>query len=566
MSNPEHTNRVAIFDTTLRDGTQGESVQISVQDKITIAQLLDDLGISYIEGGWPASSPRDKEFFEASKGLKLRQAKLTAFGATRRHNTTCDEDRSIQALLQTGLACLTVFGKTWTFQATRALRISPEQNLELIDDTIRYLKSRVDELVFDAEHFFDGYVDDPEYALKAIATAQAAGADSIVLCDTNGGMLPSQIENAIEGVRNSIFKPLGIHAHNDGEMAVANSIRAVQAGVSMVQGAINGYGERCGNANLISIIPALVLKMGIECIPKDQLAMLTHVSRMVDELSNRSPNASQPYVGRSAFAHKGGVHANAIRKDSRTYEHIDPALVGNQRRVLVSDLSGRDNVCLKASEFGIELDPKAPETQKILDRLKQMENYGYQFEAASASFKLVIDEAFGRRPNYFRLLGLDVSIGLNGEREEGGLWKGESIARITVEVGGVEAKTSARGEGPVHAMDLGLRRLIDKFYPALNSVRLLDYKVRVLSSKDGTGSVVRVLLQSSDGDEVWGTVGVSPNIIAASWHAMVDGLEYKLVKDQITPHMPEPETVAPSLRPAFGSGASKIGEKRGKRV
>lgn len=561
MSTPEQHNRVVIFDTTLRDGTQGESVQISVQDKVTIAQLLDDLGVAYIEGGWPASSPRDKEFFEASKGLKLRQAQLTAFGATRRHNITCDQDESLQAMLGTGLPCLTVFGKTWTFQATHALRISPEQNLELIHDTIRYLKSRVDEVIFDAEHFFDGYVEDPEYALKALTTAEQAGADTIVLCDTNGGMLPSQIESAIERVRETIVKPIGIHVHNDGECAVANSIRAVQAGASMVQGAINGYGERCGNANLISIIPALVLKLGIDCIPRDQLAMLTHVSRMVDELSNRSPNPSQPYVGRSAFAHKGGVHANAVRKDSRTYEHIDPVSVGNQRRVLVSDLSGRDSISLKAKEFGIDLDAKAPETKRILDRLKSMENYGYQFEAASASFKLVIEEALGKRPKYFTLLGLDVSIGVNGEREEGGLWKGESIARIAVEVGGVEAKTTARGEGPVHAMDVGLRRLIDKFYPALNTVRLLDYKVRVLSSKDGTGSVVRVLLQSSDGDEVWGTVGVSPNIIAASWQAMVDGLEYKLVKDRVAPHAPDPETVVSRSMIPFTAPSRKADDR-----
>jgi 2-isopropylmalate synthase len=553
MSNQEHQNRVVIFDTTLRDGTQGESVQISVQAKWTITQLLDDLGIAYVEGGWPGSSPRDKEFFDSVKGFKLRQAKLTAFGSTRRANLTCDEDASVQALLETGLPCLTVFGKSWKFQATHALRIEPELNLELIEDTVRYLKTRVNEVIFDAEHFFDGYIDDPDYALRALRVAEAAGADYLVLCDTNGGMLPNQIQTAIEHVRRTIVKPIGIHPHNDSELAVANSICAVQAGASMVQGTINGYGERCGNANLISIIPALVLKMGIECIPRDQLNKLKTVSRMVDDLSNRVPIASQPYVGRSAFAHKGGVHANAVRKDSRTYEHIDPILVGNRRRVLVSDLSGKDSICLKAKEFGIDLDPKDAKTQEILDRLKKLENYGYQFEAASASFKLVIGEALGKRPKYFKLLHLQATINLNDSRDEDDMWKGESIATISVEVGGIEAKTTAKGEGPVHAMDVGLRRLIAKFYPTLNSVRLLDYKVRVLSSKDGTGSVVRVLIETGDSDESWETIGVSPNIIAASWQALVDGLEYKLMKDQIVPHMPDPETVVSSARPPFGS-------------
>lgn len=539
MSKKETPNRVTVFDTTLRDGTQGESVQISVRDKLTIVQLLDDLGIGFVEGGWPGSNPRDKEFFQAAKDLKLNHTSLTAFGSTRRHDLSCDQDSSLQALLQTGLPCLTLFGKTWTFHATHALRISPEQNLNLIADSISYLKGRVDRVIFDAEHFFDGYMDEPEYALKALITAESAGADYIVLCDTNGGMLPNQIFGAVKAVCKKIKKPLGIHPHNDGELAVANAISAVQAGVTMIQGTINGYGERCGNANLVSIIPTLMLKMGIECIPKERLSNLRRVSRMVDELANRSPIASQPYVGRSAFAHKGGIHANAVRKDSRTYEHIDPELVGNRRRVLISDLSGKDSICLKAREYDIELDPKSPETQQILDRLKTLENYGYQFEAASASFRLVIEEVLGKRPKYFKLQNLDVKISVDDSYGDDLIWKGESIATISVEVGGVEAKTTAKGDGPVHAMDIGLRRLIDKFYPALKSVRLLDYKVRVLSSKDGTGSVVRVLLQSGDSDEVWATIGVNPNIIVASWQAMVDGLEYKLIKDRVTPHKPD---------------------------
>jgi 2-isopropylmalate synthase len=536
---------VVLYDTTLRDGTQGESVQLSVADKLTIAQTIDDLGIAYIEGGWPGSNPRDEAFFEAARSLRLRNAKLAAFGSTRRSGITCDQDANLQALLRSGTECLTIFGKCWGFQAATALRISAEENIALIGDSVRYLKSRVGEVVFDGEHFFDGYRDDPEYALACLQAAADGGADYLVLCDTNGGTLPHDVESSEPptGVRSDGGQlragvPCGIHTHNDSELAVANTLAAVRAGARMVQGTINGYGERCGNANLISIIPVLQLKLGLACVSAEQLKQLRHVARTVDEISNKTPWTAQPFVGQSAFAHKGGVHVDAVKKDSRTYEHIDPELVGNHRRILLSDLSGRANLELKAKELGLELDPKAPHTRLILEKLKQLEADGYQFESAGASFKLFVMQCLGQRPEYFTLRDLEVTIAFGDESQPSTKVDGAEDAtrvRIEIGVGGEVAYTSARGQGPVHAMDVGLRSLIDRFYPQLSSVRLVDYKVRVLASGDGTGSVVRVLLQSTDGEEAWGTVGVSPNIIQASWSAMVDSLVYKLVKDGIEP-------------------------------
>jgi 2-isopropylmalate synthase len=550
---------VVLYDTTLRDGTQGESVQLSVADKLTIAQAIDELGVSYIEGGWPGSNPRDEAFFEAARKLRLTNARITAFGSTRRSGITCEQDANLQALLRSGTDCLTIFGKCWAFQAATALRISIQENIDLIADSVRYLKARVGEVVFDGEHFFDGYRDDPEYALACLRAAADAGADYLVLCDTNGGTLPNDVESAVATVvarlgtsrvpgratapRSDGGQPVsgvrcGIHTHNDSELAVANTLAAVRAGAQMVQGTINGYGERCGNANLISIIPVLQLKLGRACISAEQLKQLRHVARTVDEISNKTPWTAQPFVGQSAFAHKGGVHVDAVKKDSRTYEHIDPELVGNHRRILLSDLSGRANLELKAKELGLELDPKAPNTRIILDKLKQLEADGYQFESAGASFKLFVMQCLGQRPEYFSLRDLEVTIAIGDEsRPSANGTHGENATRVRIEigVGGEVAYTSARGEGPVHAMDLGLRSLIDRFYPQLSSVRLLDYKVRVLASGDGTGSVVRVLVQSTDGEESWGTVGVSPNIIQASWSAMVDSLVYKLVKDGIEP-------------------------------
>jgi 2-isopropylmalate synthase len=526
---------VILYDTSLRDGTQGEGVQLSVADKLKAARLIEELGIRYIEGGWPGSNPRDETFFEQAKSLKLKTAKLTAFGSTRRAGITCDQDSNLQMLLAAEVPAITIFGKCWKLHATEALRISPEENLELIEDSVRYLKARTGEVIFDAEHFFDGYADDPSYALAALAAAQSGGADYLVLCDTNGGTLPHVLFAAVQHVLSRVEKPLGIHTHNDCELAVANSLTAVQAGARMVQGTINGWGERCGNANLVSIIPALKLKLGIDCLSDEQLTHLRRVSRTLDELANRTPWSAQPYVGQSAFAHKGGVHVDAVKKNSRTYEHIDPGAVGNERRILVSDLSGRANVELKARELGLELDPRAPETRAIVTRLKDLENQGYQFETAGASFKLMIDEALGRRPRFFKLQKLQVSAEIE-EDHWGSIGHDDQIsAHLEIEVGGKVASTTASGNGPVHAMDKGLRALLDRFYPSLQTVRLVDYKVRVLSSGDGTGSVVRVLIQSSDGDEVWDSVGVSPNVIHASWDAMVDALEYKLVKDKVEP-------------------------------
>jgi 2-isopropylmalate synthase len=553
---------VLIYDTTLRDGTQGEGIQMSVADKMAVARLLDDLGVAYIEGGWPFSNPRDQSFFEQARQLRLGHARLTAFGSTRRAGISCEKDPNLQALLRTGLGTLCIFGKSWTFQVTEALGTSLEENLELIEQSVRYLKQRAEQVIFDAEHFFDGYVENPDYALQTLLAAQSGGADIIVLCDTNGGALPGQITSACQRARRAVSAALGIHTHNDGELAVANSLAAVQAGATMVQGTINGYGERCGNANLVSIIPALMLKMGEQCLPQDRLSRLAHVSHTLDEITNRAPLGNQPYVGRSAFAHKAGMHVNAVKKDSRTYEHVDPALVGNRRRILVSDLSGRDNITLKARQLGIELEADAPETKQVLARLKELESYGYQFEGAAASFKLMVDEALGKRPRYFELRDLEVTVGLGDKEDDSALWKGDAVASIEVEVAGIVARTKAVGEGPVHAMDVGLRSLIDKFYPTLKSVRLIDYKVRVLGSKQGTGSVVRVLLQSGDGEQVWETVGVSPNIIAASWQAMVDALEYKLVKDGVEAHSREPETVSGRPGSAARTRASRSQKRK----
>jgi 2-isopropylmalate synthase len=540
---------VIIYDTTLRDGTQGEGVQLSVADKLQIARLIDDLGVRYIEGGWPGSNPRDQTFFEeAKKSLKLSQAKLTAFGSTRRAGIRCEQDSNLQMLLEAGTPAITIFGKCWKLHATVALRISPEENLELIHDSVRYLKERVGEVIFDAEHFFDGYADEPQYALECLKAAADGGADFLTLCETNGGALPHVIEAAVRDVASRFKQPLGMHTHNDSELAVANSLAGVRAGAVMVQGTINGIGERCGNANLISIIAALQLKMGMRCMTDAQLKQLRHLSRSVDEIANRTPNTQQAYVGQSAFAHKGGIHVDAVKKESRTYEHVMPEAVGNERRILVSDLSGRANLELKARELGLELDAKSPEARAILERLKDLENRGYQFETAAASFKLMVDEAYGRRPRYFGLRDLSVNVRIQ-DAEDGLADAYDTTATLEIEVGGELAKTSAQGNGPVHAMDQGLRSLIDKFYPSLKAVRLLDYKVRVLSSGSGTGSFVRVLIQSTDGEEVWDTVGVNHNIIHASWDAMVDALEYKLVKDNVPPQGERIERRSRSVAP-----------------
>jgi 2-isopropylmalate synthase len=518
---------IKLYDTTLRDGTQAEDVAFLVADKIRIAQLLDELGIHYIEGGWPGSNPKDIAFFQDIKKVRLHQAKIAAFGSTRRANTTPEKDNNICTLVDAEPDVVTIFGKTWDFHVHEALRVSLEENLEMIYDSLAYLKKQVPEVIYDAEHFFDGYKANPDYALKTLQAAEQAGADCLVLCDTNGGTLPQEIPQILAAVRQAVSAPLGVHTHNDGECAVANSLTAVAHGIVHVQGTINGFGERCGNANLCSIIPALKLKMGEDCISDAQLSRLRQVSRTIYELANLVPNKHQAYVGNSAFAHKGGVHVSAIQRHPETYEHIRPERVGNVTRVLVSDLSGRSNILAKAEQFNINLDSKDPVTIEILENLKEMENKGYQFEGAEASFELLMRRALGTLENHFSVIGFRVIDTKRHEDE-----KPLSEATVQVKVGGRIEHTAAEGNGPVNALDHALRKALESFYPELREVRLLDYKVRVLPAGKGTASVTRVLIESGDKESRWGTVGVSDNIIDASYHALVDALLYKLVKDQ----------------------------------
>ncbi|MBT1074526.1 citramalate synthase [Geobacter grbiciae] len=514
---------VKLYDTTLRDGTQAEDISFLVEDKIRIANRLDEIGIHYIEGGWPGSNPKDVAFFKDIKKEKLSQAKIAAFGSTRRAKITPDKDHNLKTLVQAEPDVCTIFGKTWDFHVREALRISNEENLELIFDSLEYLKTRVPEVFYDAEHFFDGYKSNPDYAIKTLKAAQDAKADCIVLCDTNGGTMPFELAEIIREVRKHISAPLGIHTHNDSECAVANSLHAVNEGIVQVQGTINGFGERCGNANLCSIMPALRLKMKADCVSDEQLKKLRDLSRFVYELANLSPDKHQPYVGNSAFAHKGGVHVSAIQRHPETYEHMRPELVGNMTRVLISDLSGRSNILAKAEEFNINMDSKDPVTLEILDNIKEMENRGYQFEGAEASFELLMKRALGTHRKFFSVIGFRV---IDEKRHED--QKPFSEATIMVKVGGKVEHTAAEGNGPVNALDNALRKALEKFYPKLKEVKLLDYKVRVLPAGQGTASSIRVLIESGDKEARWGTVGVSENIIDASYQALIDSIEYKL--------------------------------------
>jgi 2-isopropylmalate synthase len=518
---------VRIYDTTLRDGSQAEDITFSVEDKIRIAQKLDELGIHYIEGGWPGSNPRDLQFFEEIKRVPLSQAKMVAFGSTCRAGTLPQNDPNMKALTEAGTEAVTIFGKTWDLHALEALKISLEQNLEIIHESVRFLKSRIPEVHFDAEHFFDGFKSNPQYALSVVKTAQDAKADWIVLCDTNGGTLPYEIQSMITEVKKKITTPLGIHVHNDTEMAVANTLLAVREGIRMVHGTINGYGERCGNANLCSIIPTLKLKMGINSLSDDQLKKLREISRFVSEIANLPHPKYLPYVGDSAFAHKGGIHVSAIRKKSMMYEHVRPERVGNHQRVLISDLSGESNVLYKASEFKIDIASKDPKVRAILDDLKRLESEGFQFEGAEGSFEILIKKALGQHKRFFELMGFRVIVEKKTEEEPP-----LSEATIMVRVGDRIEHTAAVGNGPVNALDHAIRKALDKFYPGLREVKLMDYKVRILTSKDGTAAQTRVLIESGDGESKWGTVGVSENIIQASWQALVDAIDYKLLKEE----------------------------------
>jgi len=517
---------ITIYDTTLRDGTQGEGVSFSMEDKVRLAARLDALGVRYIEGGWPGSNPKDLRFFRRMQDVTLKHARLAAFSMTRRAGGEAASDANMQALLDAGAPVATIVGKAWDFHVTHALETTREENLAMIEDTIAYLKGRTEEVLFDAEHFFDGFRANPAYALATLAAAARAGADWLVLCDTNGGTLPSELRAVVREVRRRVRTPLGIHVHNDAECAVANSLAAVEEGVDQVQGTVNGYGERCGNANLVSVIPALVLKLGLDCIPEANLRELRDVSRFVSELANRKPWSSQPYVGDSAFAHKGGMHVSAVVKHPETYEHVVPEAIGNHRRVLVSELSGRSNVLWKAREYGIDLDHETPDSRRILDRLKALEDEGFQFEGAEASFELLMERALGRHTPFFELDAYRVIV----EEESG---DGEPVAEATVRVRvkGMLEHTAASGNGPVNALDHALRKALEEFYPSLKTMRLLDYKVRILDESKGTAAKTRVLVTSGDGEETWGTVGVADNIIEASWQALVDSIEYKLRAD-----------------------------------
>ena len=526
----EKVKRVKLYDTTLRDGTQAEEISFSSMDKLMIAEKLDELGIHYIEGGWPGSNPKDMDFFEQSKRLNLKQAKIAAFGSTRRAGIKAQDDPNIKMLLKADVPVVTIFGKSWDLHVTDALRCSLDENLQMIYDSVSYLKSRVPEVIYDAEHFFDGYKRNPEYAMKTIKVAEEAGADCIVLCDTNGGSLPFEIQEIVTRVRQEISAPLGIHAHNDSETAVANSVMAVLCGAEHVQGTINGFGERCGNANLCSIIPNLQLKMGIECITPEQLRNLTRISRFIYEVANLKPWPHQPYVGKSAFAHKGGVHVSAVMRNPETYEHIRPELVGNRQRVLVSDLSGRSNIIYKAQEFGLDLDSKDPVVQKVLEDLKVLEHQGYQFEGAEASFEILIKKAMKKFKPYFALKGFRVIVDKRSREDEP---VSEAMVRVSVPPERQEHQfMAAEGNGPVNALDRALRKALEEFYPSLSTVQLTDYKVRILDEGAGTAAKVRVIIESTDGKRRWGTVGVHENVIEASWQALVDSIEYKLMKDE----------------------------------
>ncbi len=528
---------VLLYDTTLRDGTQGENINFSAEDKIKIAQRLDDIGIHYIEGGWPGSNPRDKLFFELAKTIKFNNARLTAFGATRRAGITPADDQNIAALLESDTSVVAIVGKSWDLHVEQVMKNTLKENLAMIRETVMYLKEHGREVIYDAEHFFDGFKENADYALQTLTAAVEGGADVVVLCDTNGGALPFEIETVIQRVRRTLDEKytegrvatpvkIGIHTHNDSGLAIANSITAVRSGAVMVQGTINGYGERCGNADLISIIPILCLKMDCPCISNENLKKLKRLSRFISETANIVPLNSRPFVGKSAFAHKGGLHVSAIMKIPRAYEHVDPELVGNKRRVLVSDLSGKSNVEYKAKELGIELGGNGYDSKKIVSEIKQLEQEGYQFDAAEGSLKILMEKFTEQFKPSFDLESFRVTI----EKDKDQACSAHATIKISVD--GTKEITAAEGQGPVSALDNALRKALDNFFPEINSMGLVDFKVRVIDGQAGTAAKVRVLIDSRDQDEIWSTIGVSENIIEASWQALADSFQYKLSKEQ----------------------------------
>jgi 2-isopropylmalate synthase len=518
------SREVQIYDTTLRDGAQGEGVSFTLEDKIKVALQLDKIGVHYIEGGWPGSNPKDEAFFARITDYKLKKAKIAAFGSTRKPGVTPECDISLQAIISTKAPVATIFGKSWDFHVREALCTTLDENLKMIRESAAYLKGQGKEVVYDAEHFFDGYKNNPEYALATIKAAQEGGADIVVPCDTNGGSLPEEIRQIITTVLAYITVPVGIHVHNDGEMAVANTITAVLAGASHVHGTVNGYGERCGNANLCSIVPNLAFKLGMKTVPEESLVNLTELSRYVGELTGMRPSNNQPFVGESAFTHKGGVHVSAIQKNSRTYEHLPPELVGNKRKVLVSELSGLSNLFYKYQELSMALDNPTEESRRLLEEIKEMENRGFQFELAEGSFELLIHKAFCNYRLPFALESLRIIV----EKKEDGPVSAEAV--IKMRVGDQIVHTAAEGKGPVNAIDNALRKALERFYPVIKETRMTDYRMRVLDGREGTGSPVRVLVETSDGRCSWGTVGVSRNIVEASWQALVDSIAYAVLK------------------------------------
>jgi len=517
---------ILIYDTTLRDGTQGEQVNFSAEEKLRIAQRLDESGFHYIEGGWPGSNPKDVRFFQMAKNIPFKNARLTAFGSTRKPNTYVDACPNIRALLEAETPAVAIFGKTWDLHVSDILNVSLDENLDMIRESVEYLKSQEKEVIFDAEHFFDGYKNNPGYAQRVLETALSAGADMLVLCDTNGGTMPHNVTAIIHEVA-SYISPLilGIHAHNDCGLAVANSLAAVHAGVKMVHGTINGYGERCGNADLISIVGNLQLKMNKKCIPEPSIRELTHLSNYVSDIANIPPLNSRPFVGRSAFTHKGGIHVDAVLKNPVAYEHINPELVGNHERVLVSDLSGKSNIAYKARELGIDLGAEQDINKKIVQQIKVMEDQGYHFDSAEGSLSVLMKKLKGEFTEPFVLESFQVFNAKTGDNPP------VTQASIKISVDGEEELTAAEGNGPVNALDNALRKALTKFYPHIREMHLVDFKVRILEGCEGTAAKVRVLIDTSDGQDIWSTIGVSTNIIEASWQALVDSIQYKLSKD-----------------------------------
>ena len=515
--------KIHTFDTTLRDGTQGESISFSVDDKLIIAQKLDELGIDYIEGGWPGSNPKDQEFFKRATGLTLHHARLTAFGSTRFAKNPVHEDRNVRALVEAGTPVVSIFGKTWDLHVKRALGITNDQNLVLISETVRYIKDHGKELVYDAEHFFDGYIANPDYALRTLEAAHTAGADVLCLCDTNGGTVTPRLAEIVAEVRSRFDGIIGIHVHNDGDLAVANTLAAVEAGATHVQGCMNGYGERCGNANLASVIANLELKLHHSTIGPDRLPGLAGVCRFIAELANLPLRNDQPFVGKSAFAHKGGVHVSAVLKDSATYEHIKPELVGNRQRVLISDLSGRGNIIFKLKQHGLADRLEENSRRELLERIKQMEYEGYELEAAEGTFELLVREALRPGLHFFDVESYEVSTRAAANTST-------STATVTVRAQEDIHSATETGHGPFDALHVCLRKCLSRLYPQIADVRLTDYKVRVLDSGKGTAANVRVLIEWSDHRRSWSTVGVSENVIDASWKALVDAIRLELMR------------------------------------